>query len=233
MRTSILAMMVTVLCVGAWAFAQGQQGTMQEPQGAQRANEPTPSPGGAMNEPSMPGQAGMRGGHQVLAPALIQSPNEMQIQGKVLSHKDVSVTGDKDHRIVRIQTKTGQTMDADLGRKDRLPSGLNINEGQWVIVTGVQGRLDNNNVLVAHNLASVFNFEAGGSQPGGATGAGGSSGKDISKDYDKDSGKTSGKDSSLDYGRDAVKESDKSPGTTDQPSSGEQPSGGQSGQQGQ
>jgi hypothetical protein len=102
------------------------------------------------------------------APALLSSPNDMQIQGKVLGKStDVDVEGDKEHRVVRVQTRGGQTMMVDLGVTDRIPEGFEVKEGQWVIVTGRQGRLGNDNVLVAHNVANVYNFMPGGAAYGG------------------------------------------------------------------
>lgn len=207
MKTALLAVIVSATCMGMWAYAQ-QQGTADQEQVVTPSNQPSSPPSGGMSEPGATGQPGVArepgmGSHQLLAPALIQSPNEMQIQGKVLSHKDASVPNDREHRMLRVQTKGGPVMEVDLGRKDRLPEGLNINDGQWVIVTGVRGQLNNQNVLVAHNLANVFNFTAEGSMPGGGV-MGGSSGR-----TDKESKETSG-DTTKDSTKDSTNTKDSS-----------------------
>lgn len=173
MRMTHVLVIVTLLCMGAWTLSaqtqqdqqQAQQKVQQTQEQAQRAQRDMSGQDSMHQDMSgqdktqhggMSGQGGTA--QQMIAPALIQAPNEMQMQGKVLSHKDVDVQGDKSHRILRVQSQQGQVMMIDLGRKDRLPSGLEVNDGQWVIVTGVQGRLGNDNVLVAHNLANVYNF---------------------------------------------------------------------------
>jgi hypothetical protein len=194
MKMTLLAAMVAVMCMGTWAYAENQPSTDQnQVTGASSDVDTspgaTPRSGDSVSEPGTAGRAALHQGmegHEVLAPALIQSPNEMQIQGKVVSHKNVGVASDKEHHVLRVQTKSGQIMDVDLGHKDRLPAGFDLKDGQWVIVTGVQGRLDNNNVLVAHNLASVYNFGAEGSMPSGSTGKMDKETRDISKDYNKD-----------------------------------------------
>ncbi len=157
MRMTWLAVMVAVLCVGAWTVSaqtqQDQQAQQQSRSGMDSSQAGmSQHEGGAMRHP---------------APGLITAPNEMQIQGKVLGkYKDVDVQNDKEHRIVRVQTSEGRVVMVDLGRTGNLPKGFELNEGQWVIVTGTQGKLGNDNVLFARNFANVYNL------PGGAAGSG-------------------------------------------------------------
>ena len=157
-----LAVMLAVLCVGSWAFAQGSA------QGVDRTKETAPT-AGIMHEQGMqPGHTG----HEVLAQALVRSPNDIQIQGKYLDYKDVSVPNSKDHRLARIELKDGKIHDVDLGPKDMLPKDFNLNKDQWVIVTGVEGRLNNESVLVAHNWANVYNMALEGAMQKSTTSGG-------------------------------------------------------------
>lgn len=171
-----LSVILAVLCVGTWAFAQGGA------QGVDRTKESAPT-AGTMHEQGM--ESGHMG-HEYLAQALVRSPNEIQIQGKYLDYKDVSVGNSKDtwvgraekdvgvgngkdHRLARIELKDGKIRNVDLGPKDNLPKDFGLNKDQWVIVTGVEGRLNNETVLVAHNWANVYNMAAEGTMPSGTT----------------------------------------------------------------
>lgn len=162
MRSTRLAVLLMVMCVGAWSLsALAEQGQTDKDATHVKPTSPTQGTSG-QHQPGMGGTA-----QRTLAPALMESPNEQQIQGKILGEsKDVDVEGDKEHRIVRVQTKDGKVVMVDLGRTDRLPDGLEVREGQWVLVTGVPGRVGNDQVLVAHNLANVFSFRPGASATG-------------------------------------------------------------------
>lgn len=141
-----LAVIVALLCVAGWT-------------GAVQAADPASTANPSIQAQGSTGEGGST--HQ----PLIMSPDEKLIEGQVIDYKTVDMQNEKDHRVVQLKLKDGQTMQVDLGAKSNLPSGFDVRKGQWVLVAGVPSQMGNERVFVAHRWANVYNLSTAGGTP--------------------------------------------------------------------
>ncbi len=72
-----------------------------------------------------------------------------RIRGQVVSARTVSYKGhEQDHLLTRVRTQRGDTVQVDLGPKNKL-SGVNVDNGDKICVLGCRGRIGGRTALLA------------------------------------------------------------------------------------
>jgi hypothetical protein len=82
------------------------------------------------------------------------------VTGKMTDTREVQVQGqDQPFLLVKVVTRDGRTVIANLGPRNRLPDNLRLQRGEQVAVTGELGRINNQPVIIAHTFANVVDLE--------------------------------------------------------------------------
>lgn len=193
-RFAVVLMFVALSGWLTTVYAQQQSGASGQPQQQQRSMSGQSGAGGQTGQPSQQpgaergyvlerdtgvqsgagGQAAQQGqsgqpalqGAQVsnLQQVLSQRPGDQLIQGQIVKTDDRDVN-DQEHRFLTLRSRTGQTIQVDLGLTDNLPDGFEVRENQWVLLAGQMSQVGNQQMFVAHTVANVFNLATRGGVP--------------------------------------------------------------------
>ncbi len=77
-----------------------------------------------------------------------------QVSGRIMGIKEVKSKAGQTYRMVRLETRGGRTLVADLGPVDGLRN-VNLKAGQQVVLTGHPGRIGNRIVFFANELRAA------------------------------------------------------------------------------
>lgn len=98
---------------------------------------------------SSPQASGAQGGTSPQARSGSQTKLELpQVSGRITAVKEVKSKAGQTYRVVRLETRGGRTLVADLGPVDGLKN-VNLKNGQQVVLTGHPGRIGNRIVFFA------------------------------------------------------------------------------------
>lgn len=86
------------------------------------------------------------------------------VTGRLTDLRDVNLSGISDsHRLVKLQTRSGQTVIADLGRKRQLQD-ISLDQGEVVMVQGRLGRINGKPVVFADVIGDLARIDRGSQQ---------------------------------------------------------------------